>query len=279
MIYQTTDFNSIILHSFFRDTCKNLYKGVAYEDLPEIVKNFGGYEDEIVDNFGLPLPLCSIKEGFIPQAATRALNILSIGYKQQTLVPGLHPKGFEKRKIPKDIYLRILNSRKRLLNAGRKWEIETCDLGMQNCVKPMESDQSQECHLVSAENYHFLNLERGVKEDIFEKLRVLAQDWIGDIVELAGTSVYGIRKYSRGAFLLGHLDHLRTHVVSAILNIKQNVDSPWPLQIYDNDGNLHEIILEPGEMVFYESAKLTHGRVKPLNGSAFENVFVHYMPK
>ena len=68
-------------------------------------------------------------------------------------------------------------------------------------------------------------------------------------------------------------------MVSAILNIQQKVDSPWPLQIYDHNHHLHEIILQPGEMVWYESAKMVHGRVKPLNGSSFENVFVHYMPK
>ena len=40
-------------------------------------------------------------------------------------------------------------------------------------------------------------------------------------IELIGTSVYGIRKYTRGAYLLSHLDHLKTHVVSAILNVAQ----------------------------------------------------------
>ena len=96
-----------------------------------------------------------------------------------------------------------------MLNSGRKWLIETCDQGMQNCVRPVQSEQAQECHLVSKENYFFLNLERNAKEEVFEKLRVLAQEWIGDVVELAGTSVYGIRKYTRGANLLGHLDHLK----------------------------------------------------------------------
>jgi hypothetical protein len=40
-------------------------------------------------------------------------------------------------------------------------------------------------------------------------------------IELVGTSVYGIRKYTRGAYLLSHMDHLKTHVVSAILNVAQ----------------------------------------------------------
>ena len=75
--------------------------------------------------------------------------------------------------------------------------------------------------------------------------------------------------------MIGHVDSMVRHVISAIMNIYQDVDSPWPLQIYDNDDNLHEIFLEPGEMVIYESARLIHGRAKPLNGSAYENFFVH----
>ena len=59
----------------------------------------------------------------------------------------------------------------------------------------------------------------------------------------------------------------------------QDVDEDWPLQIFDHSGKLHEIILKAGEMVWYESASLIHGRVKPLNGSYFENLFVHYMPR
>jgi len=91
--------------------------------------------------------------------------------------------------------------------------------------------------------------------------------------------VYGLRKYTRGATLLSHLDHLETHVVSAILNIAQDVDEDWPLQIMDHNGNPHEIILAPGQMIWYESAKLVHARIKPLKGKSFENMFVHYMPR
>ena len=267
------------LSTCFRHTCKNLYKDIPYEDLPAIVKYFGGYEDEINDNFGIPLPICSINEGFIPHAAKRVLAIL-FGSKQRTWVPSLHKVGFEIMKIPEDIFAMILDSREKLLTNGNKWKIEAlCDNGMQNCVRVVESDLSQECHLVSAENYLFLNLEKSVKDEVCEKLRLVAQDWLGGIVELTGTESYGIRKYTRGAIMLGHVDHLINHVVSAILNIKQDVDSPWPLQIYDHDDNLHEIFLQPGEMILYESAKLIHGRAKPLNGSSYENYFVHYMLK
>ena len=30
---------------------------------------------------------------------------------------------------------------------------------------------------------------------------------------------------------------------------------------------LHHVMLQPGEMVWYESAKLLHGRSQPLNGT------------
>lgn len=66
-----------------------------------------------------------------------------------------------------------------------------------------------------------------------------------------GTSIYGIRRYTRGAWLLSHLDHLQSHVISAILNIKQDVEEDWPLQILDHQGKQHEITLKPGEMVWW----------------------------
>ena len=56
--------------------------------------------------FGRPLPLCSIGEGFIPKAAERAVGILAMSHIQTKVVPALHPVGFEKVKIPKDIYAR-----------------------------------------------------------------------------------------------------------------------------------------------------------------------------
>lgn len=239
----------------------------------------GGYEDVIRDNFGEEIEVCNLAKGWNNFARSRALGIMGINYAQPRWVPRFHPVGFEKVKIPKDIYARILNNRKKKMVEKKRFVIEGCDQGMQNCHRMMESRDAQECHLVSNENYFFRSLDPAVLQDIFGKLRPMAQDWISNKVELAGTSVYGIRKYTRGAWLMGHLDHLKSHVISAILNIKQDVDEDWPLQIFDHSGKLHEITLKAGEMVWYESASLVHGRVKPLNGSYFENLFVHYMPR
>jgi len=256
-----------------------MFGDTKFEDLPEEVRAVGGYDDVIKDNFGEEIEICNIKKGWTIMAAARAVGILGINYAQRRWVPHFHPVGFEKVKIPKEIYARILNNRKKLLLKKKKFEIEGCDMGMQNCHRVVESREAMECHVVSNENYFFRSLDGTVLEDIYAQMRPMAQDWIDNKVELSGTSIYGIRKYTRGAWLHGHLDHLRSHVISAILNIKQDVDEDWPLQIFDHSGQVHEVLLQPGEMVWYESASLVHGRVKPLNGSYFENLFVHYMPR
>ena len=56
------------------------------------------------------------------------------------------------------------------------------------------------------------------------------------------------------------------------------MEEPWPLVIIDNTGIEHSVVLQPGEMLFYESARLAHGRPRPFNGSYFASMFVHYTP-
>ena len=68
------------------------------------------------------------------------------------------------------------------------------------------------------------------------------------------------RKYTNGSVLRMHVDTVNTHVVSAIINVDQDVDEDWPLLILDHDDNEHTLIMKPGDMVLYESAKLLHGR-------------------
>eukprot|EP00090_Calanus_glacialis_P012116 TRINITY_DN20559_c0_g1_i1.p1 TRINITY_DN20559_c0_g1~~TRINITY_DN20559_c0_g1_i1.p1 ORF type:complete len:255 (+),score=29.38 TRINITY_DN20559_c0_g1_i1:46-765(+) len=176
------------------------------------------------------------------------------------------------------MYGQILTNRKKLLSNKKKWSIEYCLSGVQNCNRILESEHAQECHEVSRENYFYLPLSQNTLEVVFKDLLPLAERWIGNKIRLTGTAVYGIRKYTRGAKLAAHIDHMETHVISAIMNIRQDVDEEWPLQIFDHDGNIHEVFLKPGEMLWYESAKLVHARAAPLNGSSFENLFVHYMP-
>ena len=86
-----------------------------------------------------------------------------------------------------------------------------------------------------------------------------------------------------------------THVISAILNIGQDVEEDWPLFLRDHRGEDHvvmrrvshcghvsrvtcQVFLAPGDLVWYESARVVHGRQFPLRGASFDNLFLHFKP-
>jgi len=119
-----------------------------------------------------------------------------------------------------------------------------------------------------------IKLTEDMRSDIHDKLLPLVEAWAGDYLE--PTYIYGIRQYLRGSVLKVHRDRQETHIVGCILNIDQEVDEDWPLLMEDHHYRQHNIILKPGEMVFYESGRLSHGRPTPLCGDSFTNVFAHF---
>ena len=121
-----------------------------------------------------------------------------------------------------------------------------------------------------------IDLSADLRAEIHDALKLLMEQWCGK--ELLPTYVYGIRVYHRGAVLKCHQDRLETHIISAIINIDQQVDQDWPLVIDDNYYRRHEVILKPGEVVLYEGGRLTHGRPYPLEGDSFANIFCHFKP-
>lgn len=62
------------------------------------------------------------------------------------------------------------------------------------------------------------------------------------------------------------------------VNVDQDVDEPWPLEVYGHDGKATNVTMEPGDMILYESHSVIHGRPFPLKGRYFANVFVHFEP-
>ncbi len=76
-----------------------------------------------------------------------------------------------------------------------------------------------------------------------------------------------------------HVDRINTHANSLIVNIAQgNLTQPWTVEVYDHANHLHEVMMEPGDVVYYESAKALHGYNTPLEGGYYTNVFTHYRP-
>lgn len=67
-------------------------------------------------------------------------------------------------------------------------------------------------------------------------------------------------------------------MMDGLIHRLTQVVEDWELTIIDHNGDRHFVRLEPGDMVFYESAVNIHGRPKPFNGHYFANTFIHYMP-
>ena len=67
-----------------------------------------------------------------------------------------------------------------------------------------------------------------------------------------------------------------------LVNVDQDVNEPWPLEVYGHDGVAINITMEPGDMVLYESHSVIHGRPFPLNGnyyavSYFLTCLIHFI--
>jgi len=112
---------------------------------------------------------------------------------------------------------------------------------------------------------------------VIRELLPMHEEWSG--IKLLPSNAYGFRIYRDGSNLNMHVDKPDTHVISSILHIDHSEDSkPWPIVIEDFQGNTNEVVLESGDMLFYESSKCFHGRPKAFEGSWYTSVFTHYRP-
>ena len=96
-----------------------------------------------------------------------------------------------------------------------------------------------------------------LKENIWAAASATLEEWTSE--ELEPCSLYGIRVYGEGAIMLPHVDRLPL-VASAMLNVAQDVDEDWPLEIYDHDGKAHNVTMHPGDMLLFESHSTIHGK-------------------
>jgi len=129
--------------------------------------------------------------------------------------------------------------------------------------------------MISVENNRLRGGGVYLKNKIWSLAKETLQQWTGE--ELTPCSLYGIRVYSEGSVLATHVDRMPL-VSSAILNVAQDLDEPWPLEVYGHDGNVYNVTMEPGDMVLYESHSILHGRPFPLKGRFYANIFIHFEP-
>ena len=92
---------------------------------------------------------------------------------------------------------------------------------------------------------------------VWESARQTLEEWTG--MHLSPCSIWGIRIYTNNSILTPHVDR-NPLVTSAIINVDQDVDEPWPLEVWGHDGIPYNVTMEPGDMVLYESHTIIHGR-------------------
>lgn len=115
-----------------------------------------------------------------------------------------------------------------------------------------------------------------LKKKIWEASHSTISAWTGG-QDITPVSMYGIRVYRNNSVLVPHVDRLPL-VASAMVNVAQDVEEDWPMEIYDHDGNAHNVTLQPGEMLLFESHSVIHGRPFPLTGKFYAMLFIHFEP-
>ena len=169
--------------------------------------------------------------------------------------------GFKKDKLDEGLFKKLLAFHSAHQNAKQSEHVEGGYIEVPGTTQP-GSD--------------LIELPEDLRDAIHASLKKPLEEW--SQIKLLPTFVYGIRVYRKGSVLNSHRDQLKTHIISAIINIDQDAEETWPLVIEDNFYRKHNIFLEPGEIVFYESGRLLHGRPIPLKGTKFANIFCHFMP-
>jgi prolyl 4-hydroxylase len=174
-------------------------------------------------------------------------------------LPIFHPIGFEKVRMQLD----CVNAVKRwIVDHDNEWTDEVLmELGMKS--------KHLNIHNVPAE---LLNDLRDTFNDILVK-------WIEYKTQLVHTATYGIHKYLRGSHLANHYDKKNTHVISAIIHLDDVSDKPWNLYIEDHHFRPHNITMEYGDIVLYESTTCLHGRPEPFEGDSHCNMYIHFKPE
>jgi len=182
----------------------------------------------------------------------------TITTRQQALAP-YYGLGFQKDVLEPDVYQKIWNHfathARQFSCEGQTGVIETIN---SSSLPALIYDDSQ------------------FNAQLCALLQPIHEQWCG--MPLVTANAYGIRVYQHGSYLHNHVDLIQSHVISSTICVDHRLNKPWPFYIEDIDGHGHEISLQPGEMIFYESARLKHGRPYPLDGEYYAALFVHYTP-
>eukprot|EP00929_Paragymnodinium_shiwhaense_P072112 TRINITY_DN36603_c0_g1_i2.p1 TRINITY_DN36603_c0_g1~~TRINITY_DN36603_c0_g1_i2.p1 ORF type:complete len:298 (+),score=33.01 TRINITY_DN36603_c0_g1_i2:94-894(+) len=116
-----------------------------------------------------------------------------------------------------------------------------------------------------------VTLTQALRQEVTEEVKHAVAKWAGlSADDLMSTSTYGIRTYYKNATLKTHVDRVDTHILSAIYvvdrpAVAEGEDPWWVVADPDLTGARYSTDIKPGQLFFYESAKVNHGRPSTLH--------------
>lgn len=185
-------------------------------------------------------------------------------------IPKYTDLGFEKFKVPNDLYCLIMDEYKSITDWQFNRKVEYSKEQRVNVVSGISILNSNSPY------YRYYPLSDTLVDKCYSVLTPIVSEWAN--IDLERTHQYGIRSYCKNSILHMHTDVQDTHVISCILFIAEHpTDTKWPLDYIDHNNKHHQIVFNPGEMLFYESLR-PHGRVTPFSGNYYRNFYVHWKP-
>lgn len=154
--------------------------------------------------------------------------------------------GFKKIKAPKPLWDLINNywQKNKENKVPEQWPVG--NIYTNNWAAPT--------YMVSVENTGLRGGGIQMKNSIWEAARPTIEEWTG--MKLQPSSLYGIRMYTEGAILAPHVDRLPL-VSSCIINVDQDVDEPWFLEVYDRHDRAVNVTMEVSQTQRSRSRALT----------------------
>lgn len=194
---------------------------------------------------------------------------MNMKYKK---IPKFSNIGYKKNKVPEELYSLIMKEYKTV----KEWKIKRDE---QRSYDPYLRVATKSGISIMNSNdpfYGYYQLSDETVSECYKVLTPIISDWAN--VDLEPTHQYGIRSYCKDSVLHMHTDIQDTHVVSCIVFISEHPSNVhWPLDFIGHDKRHHQIVFQPGDMLFYESLR-PHGRITPFTGNYYRNFYMHWKP-
>ena len=134
------------------------------------------------------MPVCSENGGFTSEGRRILLNLVALNKEQPDWVPKFTEIGFEKVKIPDDLFTSLKAEQERLKS---QMVVEGCAKAVINCEEILDNPEEEQSYLADSRKTFMMTPRQEVLDKMKTSLLTLGEEWSG--INLEHTSTYGIR--------------------------------------------------------------------------------------